>query len=158
MTAALIVVEREGHWATALRRGLADFARAPSDDGRGEQNLPVPVTPRIIETRSLDECWDELRRRPAALVAIELTEPLLPSILAALRRLDREHPQAAAIVLMERRLTACIPLLREAGAVHCIASPRRLSEAVELLRRHAARHPAAADSPEQMLAELPWSN
>jgi hypothetical protein len=153
MTAVtVIVVERDGHWAAALRRGLAGFA-IPC-----EQDLPVPFTPRLIETRSLDECWEPLRRWPGAVVAIELTEPLLPSILAALRRLEREHPQAAMLMLMERRLAPCAALLREAGAVHCIVSPRRSSEAVELLRRHAARQPVTADGPEQVFADLPWSN
>ncbi len=142
MTAAtVIVMERDGHWAAALR-GAFDRGAVPC---------------RLIEVRSLDECWDELRGRPGALLAIELTEPLLPSILAALRHLEREHPEAAMLVLMERRLAPCIPLLREAGAVHCVVSPRRLGEAVELLERHAARQPAATDSPEQVLADLPWS-
>ena len=141
MTATLIVMERDGRWAAALR-GAFDRGAVPC---------------RLIEVRSLDECWDELRGRPGALLAIELTEPLLQWILAALCRLERECPQAAMLVLMERRLARCIPLLREAGAVHCIVSPRRLGEAVELVQRHAARQPAAADGPEQVFADLPWS-
>ena len=130
MTApTLIVMERSGDWAAALRAEFQD---------RSLKLKAAAPAPRIVETRSLDELWERLRQWPAALVAVELTEANLPSILAALARAEREHPRAAVLVLAERRLAACFALLLEAGAMHCIASPRRLGEAVELLRPRAA--------------------
>ncbi len=159
MTAAtLIVMERAGDWAVSLRRELRDATcREDQSSGAAVSIDRRRIQFQLLESRSLDECWEQLRKRPAAVLAVELTEPLAPSILAALRRLEREYPRAEMLIMCDRRLSPYTSLLREAGAVHCITSPRRLGEAIELLRRHAARLPAVSQPPVEELAELPWS-
>ena len=114
----LIVLERDGHWAAALRREL-ELA-----GDRAE----------VVETRSWDEVRQALERFPAAFVAAELTDTGAADFLAAIAHLARWHPQAAVVVLAERRLAAYRDLLSEAGALHFITSPRRLAEADDILR------------------------
>jgi DNA-binding NarL/FixJ family response regulator len=139
----LIVLERDGHWAAALRRELDDAAV------------------RIVETRSWDEVWQLLGQSPSALVAAELSPATPERTLAALARIERVYPQAAIIVLADRRLAGYRDLLLEAGALHFISSPRRLPEIGAILRRRAARFdgPVAADDPlEEIRNNLPWSD
>jgi DNA-binding NarL/FixJ family response regulator len=139
----LIVLERDGHWAAALRREL-DFAG---------------VRATVSETRSWDEVWQALGQSPTALVAAELTEAAAGRLLAALARVERRHPQAAIVVLADRRLAPYRDLLREAGALHYITSPRRLSEIADIVRRRAARFESAAGPAgplEEIRANLPW--
>lgn len=139
----LIVLEREGHWAAALRRDL---------DGLGV---------RVLEVRSWDEVRESLGKWPAALVAAELTEAGAAEFLTAIPHLGRWHPQAAVVVLAERRLAPYRDLLREAGALHFITSPRRLAEVAEIVRRRASKLAAAtstADFLDEIRANLPFSS
>ncbi|HEV3415982.1 MAG TPA: hypothetical protein VG056_04195 [Pirellulales bacterium] len=139
----LIVLERDGHWAAALHLEL-DSTRI-----------------RLFEIRSWAECWERLAQCPTALVAAELTGEGAGQMLSALSRLDREFPKAALVALADRRLAGYRDLIREAGAVHFIISPRRLGEVSELLRRRAERFPAAeaADNPTDKIREnLPWND
>jgi hypothetical protein len=137
----LIVLERDGHWAAALRREF--------DDG---------VFP-IVEARSWDEMWQVVDKMPAALVAVELSAADPERMLVALSRIERRHPQAALIVLADRRLAPYRDLFLEAGALHFITSPRRLNGIRGILRRRAARFPASAvgDRLEEIRNNLPWS-
>ena len=121
----LILLERTGCWAAALRRELGD----------------APV--RLIETRSFGECWQQLAAAPAALVAWELTAANVQTLVSNLLRLDRDFPAASAIVLAERRLAAADRLLREAGGIHFVTSPRALEPVAQIMRRRTAA-PAAA--------------
>ena len=102
----VILMERSGQWAAALRIELPEGAI------------------RLIETRSLEECWRRLAEWPRALVAIEVTAERIEAVAAGLRRLERRFPESRAIVLAERGLAACGDLLREAGAIHFASSPR----------------------------------
>jgi hypothetical protein len=138
----LIVLERDGYWAAALRREL-DSARERVG---------------FIETRSWDEVWQALGQFPTALVAAELTEAAAGRLLAALARIERRHPQAALVVVADRRLTAYRDLLREAGALHFLTSPRRLSEIADIVRRRTARFESSFESagPLEIRANLPW--
>ncbi len=143
----LIVMEQTGDWAAALRR-----------------ELPQPAV-RLIETRTLEECWRRLAEWPAALVALELTAERVGPLLARLLRMEREFPAARAIVLAERRLAPYGPLVREAGAIHFVDSTRSLGPVAELVRRRLARLAASGDAPAagaddtlaEILADLPWS-
>jgi hypothetical protein len=140
----LIVLERDGHWAAALRREL---------DSAG-------VRATLIENRSWDEVWNALGEFPTALVAAELTEATAERLLAVLARIERRHPQAAMFVVADRRLAAYRDLLREAGALHFITSPRRLFEIGEIVSRRAARFQSAVGSAaplEEIRANLPWA-
>ncbi len=147
----LIVLERTGEWAVAIRRHLDELAM------------------RLLETRSFDEFWLRMAEHPTALAAWEMTELNVRLVTAALVRLQREFPRASAVILAERRLAACEPLVREAGAIHFIDSSRSLGALAEIVRRRASQSrvgPARLQQPAgenaEVLAEiwtnLPWSD
>jgi DNA-binding NarL/FixJ family response regulator len=143
----LIVMERSGNWAAALRLWLE------------------PLDARLYETRMIDECWQRLVEQPTALAALELTADNVRPLLALLR-LRRELPEARAIVMAERTLAAYGELVREAGAIHFVVSPRSLGDVAELVRRRIDHLAASAplgvsdldDPREKILADLPWSD
>jgi hypothetical protein len=140
--ARLIVLERDGRWAAAARREINDEAV------------------RLVEVRSWDECWQRLAEQPSALIAAELTETNIDACLAGLHYIESRFPHAALLVLADRKLEPCRALLREAGALHFITSPRRLGEVKAILgRRRNQSYPAirASNPLDQIIAELPWS-
>jgi hypothetical protein len=149
--ATLIILERTGEWAVALRRCLDKLAA------------------QLLETRSLDEFWLRMAEHPTALAAWELTESNVRPVTAALVRLQREFPRASAVVLTERRLAACEPLVREAGAIHFIDSSRSLRALAEIVGRRASQLPSGSVGLQQLTsdnanvlaeiwANLPWSD
>ena len=80
------MLERDGEWATALRREFAAREFAAGEFAAGSLAAIVAPPPiRLIETRSWDECWQRLGQSPAALVAAELTEAGIGRMVAALR-------------------------------------------------------------------------
>ncbi len=134
--ARLIVCERTGAWAVALRRELAEAGV------------------RVWETRTLDYCWSELAESPASVVVLELAAGNVSETLHRLVRLRREFPGARLAVAAERRLARFEPLLREAGAVGFASSPRQ----VGALARLACRRLAQVPPPSQSLTERVWAN
>jgi hypothetical protein len=141
----LIFYETSGNWAAWLKAHVA-----------GEVKL--------VETRHWDELCQQLDRHGGAIVALELTAARLETSLAALWRLHRLYPSAVVVALAERSLSALEPAVREAGAVHFIASPRELNELVELVRYRSAAatiQDCNADEElpieERVFASLPWS-
>ena len=145
---ALIVMERSGEWAAALRQRL--------------ERSQV----RLFETRTLDECWRRLVEQPTPLAAIELTADNVRPLMAMLLRLQDELPEVRAIVMAKRQLAEYESLIREAGAIHFLVSPRSLGDVAELVRRRQAQLEASAasrtgdlDDPRaEILANLPWSD
>lgn len=137
--ARLVVCEISGQWAAALRRALGAGA------------------PRVIEVRSLDDCLEVLRARPASFVVAELTRANPGPLVDALARIERECPLARVAVVAGRALGACEWLVREAGAVHFEVSPRRLGPLAETVRRHLAQAPRPAlGLAGRIWARLPW--
>lgn len=138
----LIVCERSGRWAVALRAALADAA----------------VGPRVRETRSLADCWQELARRPSSFVVAELTLSAADALADRLARLERQFPLAAVAVVADRSLAELEPLVRQAGAVHFVTSPREADALARLASRHLERAAAPRRSVrETVLARLPWA-
>ena len=137
--ALVIVCERRGTWAAALRRELADAGV------------------RIRETRSLADCWAALAESPASLAVVELTPAGAAALLERMAWLGRDFPRARAAVVADRSLAGYEWLLREAGAVHFVVSPRRLAPLGRLACRHLAEAPAPKqDFIERLWASLPW--
>jgi hypothetical protein len=139
--APLIVLERDGRWAAALRLATGDAAV------------------RLVEVRSWEECWRRLEENPSALVAAELTDSNIDAVVAALERIDRQFPQAALLVLAERKLAPYRRLLLEAGALHFVTSPRELGGVKEIVRRRSHLSETAASASnrlDEIVAELPW--
>ena len=144
-TASIIVCETNGHWAAGLRRFL-------------------PREALLIETRSLDELWLRLATCPAAVAALELTTGKTDPMMAVLVRIGREFPLVVTIVLAVRALSAWEDAAREAGATHFVASPRRLAEVGDIVRRRmkclsqiVAYSDAGQSIEERILATLPWA-
>ncbi|MEN6458886.1 MAG: hypothetical protein ABFC63_08140 [Thermoguttaceae bacterium] len=134
-TARLIVCERTGRWAIALRRELADAGV------------------RVWETRTLAGCLEEMAASPASFVVLEIdSEP--SGVLQLLARQQRDFPAARLAIACDSSYAAYEPLTREAGAVHFVDSPRRAG----LLARLACRHLAQTPSPRQSLTESIWSS
>ena len=138
--ARLIFCERTNRWAAALGRWLSD-----------------PEI-QVRQTRSLDECHEELSAAPASLVVLELAQGNLAAVLARLVDWNRGFPLARAAVVAERTWEPYEWLLREAGAVDFAASPRRLDSLAGIARRHWRRLPASATDPtERIWSSLPWA-
>ena len=140
----LIFCETTGNWAAWLKGHVA-----------GEVKL--------VETRRPDELWRQLDQHGGAIVALELTATRLETSLAALWRLHCQYPTTVVVALAERSLSALEPAVREAGAVHFIASPRKLDELVSLVRYRcaAAAFRDCSDDEEvpiedRVFASLPW--
>src|SRR5207247_1424188 len=107
-------------------------------------------------TRSLDECQDELAAAPASLVVLELSQGNLDGLPRHLTDWNRRFPLARAIVVAERKWEPYEWLMREAGAIDFISSPRRLAPLAGVVRRHLGRLPATLSDPaEQIWSSLP---
>jgi hypothetical protein len=136
--ARLIVCERTGRWAVALRSELA------------------AAGVRVWETRLLDDCWSELAESPASFVVLELGGNVA-DLLRRMARQPRDFPAARLAVVADRSLAGYQWLMREAGAVHFLCSPRQIAPLAQLARRHLAQVPPPSQSlTEQIWANLPW--
>ncbi len=146
--AEVIVCERTSAWAVAWRRAWQTPGAGP----------PRPAL-RLIETRSPDECREELAARPEAFVGVELTPERCDAGLDLLLHLAQRCPLAKAGVLADRQLAAYAELALELGALDFVTSPRRLLGLCELAARHAARRRASGLSlSQQIWADLPWAS
>ncbi len=135
--AQLVVCERTGQWTLALERHLPEL--------------------RIHQTRSLADVWDVLGKACASFVVVEVTWANLEALLEFLLRLPRHHPLGRVAVVSDRSLRASEDLLREAGAVDFVVSPRALAPLAQCVQRHLHHAPAPARSlTERIWAELPW--
>jgi len=162
--ARLIVCERTGRWAAALRRELERIAqrraiRAEHPAGVQDRASPSPFPPSIEETRSLDHAFRTLAEAPASFLAVELSRSNVDALLGHMADLARWFPLVRLAVLSDRRLSGYAWLVREAGAVWHTSSPRRLAPLAELACRHLATAPRPRRSlREQIWAGLPWGS
>ena len=137
---SLIVCEKTGRWAAALRCAA------------GSRELP------ISEVRSLEQAERELSVHRAAIVAMEVGEASLVRVATRLAAWSKRFPDAAFLILAEEQLVPLEPRLRETGALHAVFSPRDLSATVRLIRRHLARAARPPQTLEESIwARLPWS-
>jgi len=137
--ARIITSEPSGRWAVALRRELGGEAT-------------------VEEARSVAECWQRLADAPASMVVVEVTTGNVEALLARLAQRQREFPRSRVAVVAERRLAGYEWLLREAGAVMFVTSPRRLAPLAAAARRHLEAQPEpAVGTAERIWAGLPWS-
>ena len=136
--AKLLVYERAGRWAVALRRDLAASGV------------------RVWETRSLADCRQELLENPASFVVVEL-EKDIGGVLRFLALQQRRFPAARLAVAADRSLAECEAALREAGAVHFLCSPRGTAVLARLACRHLAEIPVPPQTlTDRIWASLPW--
>jgi hypothetical protein len=140
--ARLIVCERTGQWAVALRRELVRLGKAGV---------------RFRETRSVGECWRLLYDDRASFMVVEVTPSNVQAVLERLAELERDFPAVRVAVVVDWAFRFAEPILREAGAVHFVDSPRRLKPLAEIACRHLDRAPKPKlGLVEQVWADLPW--
>jgi len=138
-TARLVVCEKSGRWAAALRRELS------------------AVGPRVHETRHVDDAWHELRIARASFVVLEASRPRLAAVVHWLTQLGRVYPRARALIVGGAELEAAEWLLREAGALAVHVALADPAIVVRLARRHLAEFPSADRSwRQQCFDRLPW--
>jgi hypothetical protein len=139
----LIVCERTGRWATALGRELSRPIR---------------------QTRSLSQCWKEFPTVGVGFAVVELTERNVEDLLRRMARLERDFPFVRLAVVAARRLAAYQWLMREAGAVHFVCSPRQLGPLALSALRHledllqSPQTSPPQDPTERIWASLPWQD
>jgi hypothetical protein len=139
--ARLILCEKNGIWAVALRRELA---------GTGI---------RVYETRSRDECRDELAESPASFLGLELTSENIDDVyhFVMVSRDKFPHSRAVVLGLCGTELFECA--MREAGVIHATFSPRHLGTVAILVQRHLYARPENGSSlRESIFARLPWGD
>jgi hypothetical protein len=138
-SARLIVCEGGGAWSAALRVELAE------------------TSVRVWECRKLPEAWEAMAQTPAAFVIVEAARENLDDLLQRMASFSRDFPQGRIAVVADRSLAGYEWLLREAGAVHFLTSPRRLAPLAGLVVRHLASVPPPVQSlAERIWASLPW--
>ncbi len=136
----VIVCERRGHWAAALRRELSSDVR-------------------LRETRSLAECAAALAAAPTSVLALELVPRNLAGVLELVGEMASRFPQARAVILADHAMQSCEGPLREAGALHFVASPRELAGLGRTVRNHLASLPSVqAGFAEAVWEALPWGD
>jgi hypothetical protein len=132
----LVVCERTGRWAVALRREMAETGI------------------RVWETRTLDDCGLFLAESPASFALLELNPQKIQELLDFIRAWRMEYSSFRLAVAAERDLASYKWLMLEAGAVEFIYSTRQIGN----LARTACRHLALVPSMPQSLSERIWSN
>jgi hypothetical protein len=134
----LIVCEKTGRWATALRRVVRD--------------LPL----RIVETRGLVACSQELEQNPTSLIALEFVPERLESVLRWLLELREHFRYARAVVIVRQGAREYEWVLREAGAVHVLFPPHAWEPMARLAARHVRQAPVEdADIYQSIWRRLP---
>ena len=137
--ARLIVCERTGRWAAALRHELVDSGV------------------RVWETRALDDCWNELAESPASFVVLELGADVA-GLVGRVMCQAGQFPAARLAVVADRSLVDHQWLMREAGAVDFLCSPREAGSLAQLACRHLAQAPPRQQGlAERIWASLPWA-
>jgi hypothetical protein len=157
----IVVYERSGRWAVALRQTLNAAARAATQSAQSQRTRLHDGRPagdvRVVETRSADECLAALADAPQAFVALELAEATCDAALELLRSTAERFPAARAVVLADRELASYEWLARELGAAHFVCSPRKLRAVARLAEAHWRCTPEPEIGVvERIWASLPW--
>jgi hypothetical protein len=136
--AAVIVCERSGRIAAALRRQL---------DPR------VPV----LETRSTAECLQTLSAWPASILIAGAGAAELERAIRLLSQTGRQFPLVRCVIVADRQLEPAEELLREAGAVHVQFGLRGVDVLAAMVRRHAAEFRQPPTMLDEIWKQIPWS-
>jgi hypothetical protein len=141
--------------ATSQNAGLVVLA-SPATWGRWwrrELSQPWP----LCEVQTHDQAWRQLQAWPHGALALELWPQSAPQTVQLLARLALQRPHVLCLAHLAPELADWELLLREAGAVDVLCSPRRMRSAAALVDRHLARAPSPPRSlSEQIRAKLPW--
>lgn len=137
--ARLIVLERSGHWAGALRREWSE------------------LEDRLRETRHREGALELLQEAPASILLCEVTAANLEALAIWWSRLAIEFPRARLAIVADRQLADAESFWRELGAVAYVHSARQLAGAARVIRRHLSRYPSPDRTwRETLFDRLPW--
>jgi hypothetical protein len=135
----LVLCERTGRWAAALRGELA---------GAGLH---------VWETRTMDDCGTLLAESPASFAVLELSEKKIGEILDFIGNWQAEFPLFRFAVVADRDLAPYKWFMYEAGAADFICSVRKIGAVARTACRHLAQAPPLPQSlTERIWANLPW--
>ena len=138
-----IVCERTGRWIAALRQAVDRAAKK-----RGN-----PSSSNIRETRTLADFNAACCERPATLGLVEVR---IESFAAILDLLSSEGTRRVPIVaLLHEPLPADV--LREAGALAVIDSPRRIASVLELAKQASTMQSHPHDVESMPIADWAWA-
>ena len=138
--AKFIVFERVSDWSLVLRPRLAEHGIL------------------LREVRSLAECQLCLIDFPASMLAMELTTNNVMSIINGITELTQKAPLARVVILARYNCAHLEWMLREAGVIEFVLSPRRLEAIVEVAKRHFRSLPTNEGAiMKQLGIQLPWS-
>lgn len=136
---SVIVCEKTGKWAAAIRRVL-----------RPESGL--------CETRGWPACSRELKTRTAAFVALEVLPENAEAVCRRLAELTRRSRHVHAVLLADRSLKPVEWLLREAGGAHVLFSRREIIQLRPIWERFWAQIPPSQMTfREHVWSRLPWT-
>jgi len=134
---SLVVCEKSGVWAVALRAALADDAST------------------VIETRSFTDC--EAALQTTGMAAIEALPDDRDDLLQLIVRLASHGVPVA--VLTSASFRAWEPLLREAGALHVIYNRRQARSIARIFGRYQQQIESTPLSLEEQIKErMPWKS
>ena len=154
-TAPLIICEKSGRWALAVRSVLRGSLRSDSVGGLRSDSVGGGL--RIVETRTVTHGYEALAAAPASLVALEITGKNLSTALDFVAHVHQNFPAACVVALLDPSSESAAALLREAGVADVFCSPLESAAIACLAQRHADLAPAD-DRPlrESLAARLPW--
>lgn len=137
--ARVIVCEKTGSWATALR------------------NLLPSAQISLCETRTLEECAARLRESPASLVVVELTAENCPGVCRWLTRQAEQFVGMRAVAVVTGDMRDADAVVRSAGAHHVVDSMARLEKLTRWIVRHIQQAPHSKSSVRQWTwSRMPW--
>jgi hypothetical protein len=138
-TCHLIICEKMGRWAAALRLAL-----------EGQE-------PHIVETRSLAGCERALAKSPWSLMAIEATAANLEAVLDFVLRATARFPHLSVVVLLDSDASEAAALFCEAGAIGVVVSLLEAPRLARLARRQFAIAPQHEPGLAEFVASrMPW--
>jgi hypothetical protein len=146
-----IIWEKSGRWAAALRTATAHLSA---------ERLKASVPRRIREVRSLDEFQSALDDGRFQLGLVEVRLENLAAILGLLSSRSRSRGPIAALLDETLRGTAnqlSVDVLREAGALTVVNSPRRISALLALTQGLAATPSSVSAAADEQPSFADWA-
>lgn len=136
---ALIVHERNRHWASVFRQNLPDHP--------------------VVETRIWDNLIDETHARPGSVLCIEAEFAKIDQTVAQIRQLRSRFRTIPLIAACQTTSETVRSVALECGAHAVVNSPVEVRRIVTSLKRHLERFVPPKMALEQQITDrLPWKN
>ncbi|MGW8257607.1 MAG: hypothetical protein ACWGMZ_08990 [Thermoguttaceae bacterium] len=140
-TARLLVSERKGRWAAALRRELSETGV------------------RVWETGTYADCGTQLAQSTASFLVLELNETKIRELLHYILAWQQEFPAFRFAVVSDHALQDYHWFMREIGAADFVSRQAKIGALAETICRHLALAPRLSQSlTERIWTNLPWGS